>query len=45
MANPKFFINGEILGTSEMYTTKAKRDEGIETVKRLAPTASAELER
>ncbi len=31
--------NGEIIGTSEMYETKAGRDNGIESVKANAPTA------
>ena len=34
--------NGEIIGTSEMYTSAAGRDNGIESVKRNAPTASIE---
>ena len=32
--------NGEIIGTSEMYTTSSSRDNGIESVKRHAPDAS-----
>lgn len=31
--------NGEIIGTSEMYNSSAARDNGIESVKRNAPTA------
>lgn len=31
--------NGEIIGTSEMYTTAAARDNGIESVKNNAPNA------
>jgi uncharacterized protein len=31
--------NHEILGTSEMYSSDAKRDEGIEAVKKHAPVA------
>lgn len=31
--------NGEIIGTSEMYTTTSARDNGIESVKTNAPTA------
>lgn len=31
--------NGQIIGTSEMYTTKAARDNGIESVKKNAPGA------
>jgi len=31
--------NGEIIGTSEMYTTSTARDIGIESVKRNAPSA------
>ncbi len=30
---------GSVVGTSEMYTTEAKRDHGIEVVKEQAPTA------
>lgn len=31
--------NGEVIGTSEMYTTAAARDKGIESVKANGPTA------
>lgn len=31
--------NGEIIGTSEMYSSSFGRDNGIESVKRNAPTA------
>lgn len=31
--------NGEIIGTSEMYTTSSAREVGIESVKRNAPNA------
>ena len=31
--------NGEIIGTSEMYTTTAARENGIEAVKRVGPSA------
>ncbi len=31
--------NNEIVATSEMYTTKAAAKNGIEAVKRVAPTA------
>ena len=34
--------NGEIIGTSEMYTTEQARDKGIDAVKRAAPDAPAE---
>lgn len=34
--------NGEIIGKSEMYTTKASRDNGIESVKKNAPIAGIE---
>lgn len=34
--------NGEVIGKSEMYTTKAARDNGIEAVKRDAPNADTE---
>jgi uncharacterized protein len=32
--------NGEIIGTSEAYTTAENRDQGIETVKTVAPGAA-----
>jgi len=32
--------NGEIIGTSEMYTTTSAREGGIESVKKNAPEAS-----
>ncbi len=46
-ANDQFYFvlvaaNGEIIGTSEMYTTKQGRDKGIEAVKNTAPTAPVE---
>ena len=31
--------NGEIIGTSETYTTAASRDNGISAVKKVGPTA------
>ncbi|MDY0310363.1 MAG: YegP family protein [Castellaniella sp.] len=31
--------NGEIIGSSEMYTTEAARDKGVESVKTNGPTA------
>lgn len=31
--------NGQVIGTSERYTTERSRDNGIEAVKRNAPTA------
>ncbi len=34
--------NGEIIGTSELYSTEGSRDAGIETVKRTAPGAVLE---
>ena len=34
--------NEEIIGVSEMYTTEAARDNGIEVVKRDAPNAPLE---
>jgi uncharacterized protein YegP (UPF0339 family) len=34
--------NGEIIGTSETYTTSSARDAGIENVKKEAPYASIE---
>ncbi|MDJ0592918.1 MAG: YegP family protein [Pleurocapsa sp. MO_226.B13] len=32
--------NGEVIGTSEMYTTSSARDNGIESVKNNAPEAA-----
>jgi len=42
--NQKYYFNlkagnGEIIGTSQMYTTEAGRDNGIESVKNNAPGA------
>jgi uncharacterized protein YegP (UPF0339 family) len=42
--NEQFYFNlkasnGQIIGTSEMYTAKAGRDNGIESVKKNAPQA------
>ena len=34
--------NGQIIGTSEMYTTIAARENGIAAVKRVGPTAPVE---
>jgi uncharacterized protein len=34
--------NGEVIGTSETYTTAQARDHGIEVVKKEAPNASTE---
>lgn len=34
--------NGEVIGTSEMYSSSSARDNGIESVKREAPNASVE---
>jgi uncharacterized protein YegP (UPF0339 family) len=34
--------NGEVIGLSEMYTTKRARDNGIEAVKKTAPDAPTE---
>lgn len=34
--------NGEVIGKSEMYTTKAARENGIESVKKNAPIANTE---
>ncbi len=43
---PYFFVlkaaNGEPIGRSEMYESEASRDNGIEAVKRVAPTAPTE---
>ncbi|WP_323017799.1 YegP family protein [Castellaniella sp.] len=36
--------NGEIIGSSEMYTTAAARDKGIESVKTNGPTAPVQDE-
>lgn len=35
-------VNGEIIGKSEMYTTKASRENGIASVKTNAPIAGIE---
>ena len=34
--------NGEVIGKSEMYTTEQARNNGIEAVKTIAPTAPTE---
>ncbi len=34
--------NGRVIGVSERYTTKRRRDEGIRAVKRVAPKAPVE---
>jgi uncharacterized protein YegP (UPF0339 family) len=34
--------NGQVIGTSEMYSSVAARDAGIDSVKKNAPTASLE---
>ena len=34
--------NGQVIGTSESYTTKAARDNGVESVKKNAPDAKVE---
>lgn len=36
--------NGQVIGTSELYSTSYGRDNGIEVVKRLAPSAWVEDE-
>src|ERR1700712_2108731 len=36
--------NGQVIGTSEMYSTSSGRDNGIEVVKRIAPSASIDDE-
>ena len=41
-ASPYFVLsakNGEVIGTSEMYTTTSARDKGIESVQTNGPTA------
>jgi uncharacterized protein YegP (UPF0339 family) len=42
-SNQPYFVlkaaNGEVIGTSEMYSSTAARDKGIESVKLNAPTA------
>lgn len=48
-SNGKFFFNllagnKQIIGTSQMYTTEAARDNGIESVKTNAPDAPVEDE-
>ncbi|HWK99241.1 MAG TPA: YegP family protein [Parapedobacter sp.] len=45
--NGKFFfnlkaVNGQIIGSSEMYESASGRDKGIESVKRNAPDASTD---
>jgi uncharacterized protein YegP (UPF0339 family) len=44
--NKPYFVlkaaNGEPIGKSEMYEAEASRENGIEAVKRVAPTASIE---
>lgn len=46
VSNQYYFVlkagNGEIIGTSEMYTSSSSRDSGIEVVKREAPNADVE---
>lgn len=32
-------VNGQTIGTSELYTTTSSRNQGIETCKRIAPNA------
>lgn|GEM_PF-1385668 len=47
-SNPYFVLNaanGETIGKSQMYASKASRDKGIEVVKRTAPTALRVLRR
>jgi uncharacterized protein YegP (UPF0339 family) len=34
--------NGQVIGTSEMYSSVAARDAGIDSVKKNAPAASLE---
>ena len=46
-ANGQFYFvlkaaNGEIIGTSETYTSTSGRENGIEAVKRVAPAAPVE---
>jgi len=36
--------NGQVIGNSELYESEAGRDNGIESVKKNAPTATTELE-
>jgi uncharacterized protein YegP (UPF0339 family) len=48
-ANGQFYFslvagNGEVIGTSETYTTESARDNGIEAVKRAAAVAEIEDE-
>jgi uncharacterized protein len=45
--DPRFNLkaaNGEIIGTSERYSSEAARDHGIESVKANAPTAATDDE-
>ncbi len=42
--NGKYYFNlkssnGQVIGTSEMYNSRASRENGIEAVKRVGPTA------
>lgn len=46
-SNGKFYFNltapnGQVTGTSQMYTTERARDNGIEAVKKTAPDAPVE---
>ena len=46
-ANGQFYFNliaanGQVIGTSEMYTSQPARDNGIEAVKNTAPTTPIE---
>lgn len=48
-SNDKFYFNlkaanGQVIGSSQMYTTAAARDNGISSVMENAPTASIEEE-
>lgn len=44
--NEPYFVlkaaNGQIIGTSEMYSSESARDNGIEAVKNTAPTAEVD---
>lgn len=46
-ANGKFFFNlkstnGQVIGSSEMYESESSRENGIDSVKRNAPSAAVE---
>jgi len=36
--------NGKVIGTSEMYSSEANRENGISSVKRLGPTSPVDVQ-